>query len=102
VNSSGLYSKTKQSALTCMLYVLIIRFHARIHGCFWNQKLQKRRLYVFNCVCYSIQLLYLEKNKDEALFLSLGPPAEEYEAMNLFGFLWCLWSVIDRCCSCMH
>ena len=91
-----------------MLYVLIIRFHARIHGRFWNQKLQKRKLYVLNCVCvcvlYSIQLLYLKKNKNEApsLVTTLGPAAEYEPKCVQFGSISLVSLIGDRWMLFMH
>ena len=91
-----------------MLYVLIIRFHARIHGRFWNQKLQKRKLYVLNCVCvcvlYSIQLLYLKKNKNEApsLVTTLGPAAEYEPKCVQFGSISLVSLIGDRWMLFVH
>jgi len=89
-----------------MLYVLIISFHARIHGRFWNQKLQKRRLYVLNCVCviYSIQLLYLKKNKNEApsLVTTLGPAAEYEPKCVQFGSISLVSLIGDRWMLFVH
>ena len=89
-----------------MLYVLIISFHARIHGRFWNQKLQKRRLYVLNCVCviYSIQLLYLKKNKNEAPshVTTLGPAAEYEPKCVQFGSISLVSLIGDRWMLFVH